>query len=65
MTLGIPARASARRALSALARLLGLRIRPRFLLLVVEEYPGIWVVSTLLPPVHTEGRDILRLASFV
>jgi len=65
MTLGIPARASAPRAPSALARLPGLRIHPRFLLLVVEVYPGIWVVSTLLPPVHTEGRDILRLASFV
>ena len=41
MTLGIPARVSAPGALSALARLLGLRLLPRFPLLVVEVWS--WV----------------------
>lgn len=41
MTLGIPARESAPRALSALAHLLGLCLLPRFLLLVVEVWS--WV----------------------
>lgn len=41
MTPGVPARASAPRALSAFACLLGLRFCPRFLLLVVEVYLGV------------------------